>query len=77
VTTIHAIEPPADGEDYGLAEHVAAIEDLYQVAMAQIAAVAESWPQPPAHRSAVAGAPTGELTRIPRKPPVPAEHVEA
>jgi hypothetical protein len=77
MTTIRAVEPPADGEDFGFVQHMAAIKDLYQKALADIAAVAESWPQPPVDRSDVAGPPTGELIHIRRKPPVPVEHEAA
>jgi hypothetical protein len=77
MTITEAVEPAAEGEDHGLAEHLGAIEDVYQVALARIAAVAESWTQLRPAPAAVAGPGTEELTAIVVKPPVPAEHVAA
>ncbi len=77
MTITEAAEPAAEGEDHGLAEHLDAIEDSYRAALAQIAALAESWTQPPPDPGAVAGPTTEELTAIAVKPPVPAEPVAA
>ena len=77
MTLTEAVEAAAEGEDHGAVEHLAAINDMYQAALAQIAAVAGSWTQPPAGPSAVAGPATEELTAIAVKPLVPAEHVAA
>jgi hypothetical protein len=77
LTLTEAVKPAAEGEDHGLAEHVGAIEDAYQVALAQIAAVAESWTELAPDPAAVAGPATEELTAIAVMPPVPAEHVAA
>ena len=77
MTITEAVEPVAEGEDHGLAEHLAANEDMYQVALAQIAAVAESWTQRLAAPSAVAGPATEGLTSEAVKPRVPAQRVAA
>ncbi len=74
MTITQAVEPATEGEDRGLAEHLRAIEDAYQVALAEIAAVAESWTQLPPDPSAVAGGATEELTPMVVRPPVPAKH---
>ena len=77
MTITEAVEPAAEGEDPGLAEHLAAIETMYQGALAQIAAVAQSWTQLPADLSGVAGPAREELTAEAVKPPVPAQRVAA
>ncbi len=75
MTITEAVEPPAEGEDHGVAEHLGAIEDMYQAALAQIAAVAESWTQLPADPAAVVGPATEEVTATMVKLSMPAEHV--
>ncbi len=77
MTITQAVEPATEGEDRGLADHLRAIEDAYQVALAEIAAVAESWTQLPPDPGAVAGPATEELTAIVVKPPMRAEPVAA
>ncbi len=77
MTITEAVQLAAQGGDHGLAEHLAAIEDMYQMALAQIAAVAESWTQFPPAPAAVAGSAPEELTVIVVSSPLPAEHVAA
>ncbi len=70
MTITEAVEPAAEGEDHGLAEHLAAIEDSYQVALAAGRRCGRLLDAVPPDSSAVAGPAIEELTAIVVKPPV-------